>query len=81
MCCVMLTMLVASCLKDELEVDTLTPAQQELIGRAVNFNVSVADLFATRATSYTSKDDGSFNQNDRMRIYRPCSPRCRRPCY
>ena len=70
MCCVMLTMLVASCLKDELEVDTLTPAQQELIGRAVNFNVSVADLFATRATSYTSKDDGSFNQNDRMRIYR-----------
>lgn len=56
-----------SCQEDEMD---LPARQQAMIGRAVNFNVSVADRFVTRATSYTNNDDGSFNQNDRMRIYR-----------
>lgn len=48
----------------------LTADQQELIGRAVNFNTSVAEAFATRVSTYTDYSDGSFNQNDRMRIFR-----------
>ena len=63
-------MLLAACADDELLMPEMTPQQEALIGRAVNFNVSVADEFQTRATSYTTNDDGSFNQNDRMRIFR-----------
>ncbi len=66
----LLTALVTACSQDELDVPSITSEQQALIGRAVNFNVSVAAQFATRATSYTTNDAGAFNQNDRMRIYR-----------
>lgn len=48
----------------------LTPEQQSLIGRAVNFNVSKGDVFASRTTW---DDSGSFNENDIMRIYRQYS--------
>lgn len=51
-------------------MNDLTREQQNLIGRAVNFDLSVADAFVTRASTYTDNIDGSFNQNDRMRIYR-----------
>ena len=67
---VLLAMLLAACADDKLLMPEMTPQQEALIGRAVNFNVSVADEFQTRATSYTTNDDGSFNQNDRMRIFR-----------
>ena len=67
---VLLAMLWAACADDELLMPEMTPQQEALIGRAVNFNVSVADEFQTRVTSYTTNDDGSFNQNDRMRIFR-----------
>ena len=63
-------MLMAACAEEELFMPAMTPEQEALIGHAVNFNVSVADEFQTRATSYTTNDDGSFNQNDRMRIFR-----------
>lgn len=53
------------------DMDTvLTPEQQHLIGRAINFNVSKGDAFATRTTW---DDTGSFNENDIMRIYRQYS--------
>lgn len=65
----MLTGLFMSCQDNFLDEPQLTPEQQSLIGKAVNFNVSIADQFITRA-DYTSYDDGSFNRNDRMRIYR-----------
>lgn len=67
---VLLAVFSASCADDELLMPEMTPEQEALIGRAVNFNVSIADEFQTRATSYTSYDDGKFNQNDRMRIFR-----------
>ena len=67
---VLLAMLMAACAEEELFMPEMTPEQEALIGRAVNFNVSIADEFQTRATSYTSYDDGKFNQNDRMRIFR-----------
>ena len=67
---VLLAVLSASCADDELLMPEMTPEQEALIGRAVNFNVSIADEFQTRATSYTTNDNGTFNQNDRMRIFR-----------
>lgn len=67
---VLLAVLAVSCQQDVLCPPSLTPEQEALIGHAVNFNVSVADPFRTRASSYPSRDDGTFNQNDRMRIYR-----------
>lgn len=66
---ILLAVLLGGCSDDGL-FDGLTPEQESLLGRAVNFNVSVADEFKTRATGYSSNDNGSFNQNDRMRIYR-----------
>lgn len=62
--------LCVSCQQDDLLEPQLTPDQQALIGRAVNFNTSVADAFVTRASTYTDITNGDFNQNDRMRIYR-----------
>ena len=67
---VLLALLATACAQDDLDVPGMTPEQRAWIGRAVNFNVSVADAFTHRATSYTNNDDGTFNQNDRMRIYR-----------
>ncbi len=49
------------------EEDYLSPAQSDLLGKAVNFNASIAEPFTTR-TSYHS--DGRFNENDIMTIYR-----------
>lgn len=66
---ILLIGLLGSC-NDEGLFDDLTQEQQNLIGRAVNFNTSIADAFMTRASNYTDNIDGSFNQNDRMRIYR-----------
>ncbi len=66
---ILIAFVLVACQQDEM-MPMLTPEQQALIGRAVDFTPSMADCFITRATSYTSKDDGSFNQNDRMRIFR-----------
>ena len=68
--CVAATVLAASCSEEEMDFYGMSVAQKNLVGRAVNFNVSVADNFVTRATSYTSDDTGVFNQNDRMCVYR-----------
>lgn len=68
--CLLLVAMASACSQDDLDVSALSPDQRAWIGRAVNFNVSVADAFTHRATSYTNNDDGTFNQNDRMRIYR-----------
>lgn len=59
--------LISSCTEDEWMEPTLTPEQQELIGSAVNFNMSMADPFETRTTYNVN---GSFNQSDLMMIYR-----------
>lgn len=69
---ILLTAFFASCSEEDIlqENAPLTPEQEALIGRAINFNASCADVFYTRASSYTDYYDGSFNQNDRMRIYR-----------
>ena len=41
--------------------------QQQLIGRAVRFDASMAQPFVTRTTYH---HDGSFNEGDQMRIFR-----------
>ena len=64
---ILLTTFLVACQEEEMD---MTLRQQALLGRAVNFNVSVADKFAAPNSRYTSIDDGSFNENDRMRIYR-----------
>lgn len=46
----------------------LTPEQQSLIGRAVNFNASMAEDFVEARTSY--EHNGKFNEGDIMQIYR-----------
>lgn len=67
----LLTVLMSSCSEDDLlESRTLSPEQEALIGRAINFNVSYAESFTSRASIYTDILTGEFNQNDRMRIYR-----------
>ena len=68
--CLLLVAMASACSQDDLDVSALSPDQRAWIGRAVNFNVSVADAFTHRATRYTNNDDGTLNQNDRMRIYR-----------
>lgn len=64
-----IALLLSSC-SDEQEQRPLTAAQNQLIGRAVNFSASHAELFATR-TTYNA--DGSFNEGDVMTIYRQYS--------
>lgn len=59
---------LASCTIEEPVRDIMSPGQMDLIGTAVNFNVSVVDEFHTKG--YTSNDNGEFNEEDRMRIYR-----------
>lgn len=59
--------LVACSEQESWEEAPMTAEQQAMIGRAVNFDASFAEPFATRATS---NRDGSFNQDDRMVIYR-----------
>ena len=75
---IVMALLLLSCTKDRFRENPLTPSQEALLGTAVNFNISVADRFVersswkpgTKASSYTSFDNGTFNQNDLMRIYR-----------
>lgn len=64
----MISLVLTGCSQDDLR-EYLSPEQQELIGRAVNFSVSMAEEFSTRSV-YTDNYNGSFNQNDRMRIFR-----------
>ncbi|MCQ2146134.1 MAG: hypothetical protein MJZ16_01315 [Bacteroidales bacterium] len=59
---------LAGCSIDEPVVDIMSPAQESLLGTAVNFKVSIADEFRTKG--YTSNDTGVFNEEDRMRIFR-----------
>ena len=56
--------IIASCNEDDMQ---LTDQQRELIGQAVNFDASMADVFSTRTTY---NHDGSFNENDQLTIYR-----------
>ena len=56
--------IIASCNEDDMQ---LTEQQRELIGQAVNFDASMADVFSTRTTY---NHDGSFNENDQLTIYR-----------
>lgn len=58
----------SSCSDDEY--GTLTAEQERLIGKAVNFNTSIAEPFATRASYNT---DGGFNENDQITIFRQYS--------
>lgn len=46
----------------------LSPQQESLLGRAVNFNVAMAEEFQENRTSYNH--DGKFNEGDIMQIYR-----------
>lgn len=57
--------LITSCTDDDGAY--LTPEQESLLGKAVNFNASIADPFASR-TSYDHS--GVFNDEDLMFIYR-----------
>lgn len=62
-------MLLVGCAKDEpLGIDSPTADQRALIGRAVNFNPSMAQEFMETRTSYNH--DGKFNEGDIMQIYR-----------
>ena len=58
-------MVLTACTADDDML--LNDEQQSLMGRAVNFNATMADPFATRATYH---HDGSFNEGDQMRIFR-----------
>lgn len=62
---IMLALTLAACTDDGL--DGLTAEQRDLIGRAVNFNATRVDAFASRVTLI---DTGEFNEDDLMRIYR-----------
>lgn len=62
----MVTVLSLTACSDDYDVN-MSAEQRDLLGRAVNFNVSKGDAFASRITRI---EDGSFNENDIMRIYR-----------
>ena len=65
---IMCALLVTGCSEDDFfGQDSLTAEQRALIGRAVNFNPSMAEQFVTRYTQY---HDGRFNEGDLMQIYR-----------
>lgn len=66
LCILSLLCMFSACNKVEL-FGSLTDTQKELIGTAVNFNLSEANPFATRVT-YNS--EGTFNEGDMMVIYR-----------
>lgn len=63
---IVLIAFMASCSNDDLD-SNMSEGQRDLIGQAVNFNASVSDPFQTR-TIYN--DNGTFSDNDIMRIYR-----------
>lgn len=62
-------LLVTGCSDDKiLGTDALSPEQQALIGKAVNFNASMAQEYNETRTSYNH--EGGFNEGDLMMIYR-----------
>ena len=63
-----LVMMLAACSKEG--VGERPSAEASLLGRAVNFQASVADPFVTRATY---RHNGTFNEGDLMTIYRQYS--------
>ena len=62
--------ILSACSADDDLLNPITGEQKSLLGRAVNFNTSIADAFTSRAT-YNS--DGRFNEGDLMTIYRQYS--------
>lgn len=65
----MSALLLCGCSEDDfLGLSPLTAEQQALIGRAVNFNPSMAEEFAETRVTYNH--DGKFNEGDMMQIYR-----------
>lgn len=54
---------LASCSED----DSLQTSENNYVGHGVSFEASVADAFTTRTTY---NHDGSFNEGDRMTVYR-----------
>ncbi|MGN1246221.1 MAG: hypothetical protein ACI4UN_06275 [Muribaculaceae bacterium] len=62
--------LVTACTADDDWLKNATKEQKSLLGRAINFDASVADAFTSRATY---NGDGSFNEGDVMTIYRQFS--------
>lgn len=65
---ILLLLVLLSCEKERW--DSLPQWQRDLIGRAVNFNASIADDFQTKTTW---DESGAFNEYDLMRIYREYS--------
>lgn len=59
--------LLTGCSLDEDYTETLTPEQQSLIGRKVNFHATLSEGFTSRV-SY--EHSGVFNDDDIMYIYR-----------
>ena len=58
---------LVACSDDDWEI--LSPEQQALLGKAVNFSATHVDEFKQQ-TRATYNDTGVFNENDLMRIYR-----------
>lgn len=58
----------SACSDDFFGRDALTPEQEALIGRAVNFNVSMAEEFRENRVNWNH--EGGFNEGDLMMIYR-----------
>lgn len=66
---IMCALLVTGCSDDDFfGQDSLTKEQKALIGRAVNFNPSMAEEFGGTRASYDH--NGGFNEGDIMQIYR-----------
>ena len=59
-------MALVACTADDVDIQ-LSTEQKELIGQGVNFSASMSDQFITRTTYH---HDGSFNEDDQMRIFR-----------
>lgn len=66
-CCTFICMTLASCMREDIPFN-LTEEQKALIGRKVDFNASVSQQFATRA-SYADPN-GEFNVGDQLTIFR-----------
>lgn len=62
-------LLLASCEKEtRIPVQTMTQDQQDLIGRAVNFDTSESEVYQTKADYYST--GGGFNEGDFLTVYR-----------
>ena len=62
--------LLSACSDDVDRFSQVSEEQKSLLGRAVNFDASVADAFSSRATYNAT---GAFNEGDVMTIYRQYS--------